>query len=104
MSYVKDGWIDGCHLKIIEFHFFLLSTRILSAAGGLHQYPALKDDFEEMLSDGVDSPYLLSFLVDYYEEELENKGVNETSANRAKEVLLVDIFVFQMSCNLVEKN
>ena len=47
-----------------------------------------------MLSDGVDSPYLLSFLVDYYEEELENKGVNETSANRAKEVLLVDIFIF----------
>eukprot|EP00111_Clytia_hemisphaerica_P018017 TCONS_00053331-protein len=59
---------------------------ILSAADGLHQYPALKDDFEKMLCDGMDSPYLLSFLVDYYEEDLENNGVNEISFKRAKEL------------------
>lgn len=59
---------------------------VLDATGGLHQYPLLKDDFEQMLSDGVDSPYLLSFLVDFYEAHLEEDGMDQKHASRAVEL------------------
>lgn len=59
---------------------------ILSASGGLNKFPLLKDDFEDMLSNGCDSPYLISFLVDFYEEDLEKNGRNESTAKRAVEL------------------
>ena len=75
------------------FSFFFYS--ILTAAGGLHNYPALKDEFEKMLSEEVDSPYLLSYLVDYYESELEKSGMIEVSATRANEVRILMFFLSQ---------
>ena len=39
-----------------------------------------------MLTEGYDSPYLLSFLVDFYEEELEKLGNIEVSTKRSIQV------------------
>jgi len=60
---------------------------ILRATGGLTLYPALKDEFERMLyTDEVkgefDSPYMISFLVDYYEEVLEKNGPNKETLEK----------------------
>jgi protein farnesyltransferase/geranylgeranyltransferase type-1 subunit alpha len=55
---------------------------VLTASGGLHLYPELKDHFEDKLTGGMDSPYLLSFLIDYYDECLEKK-FDPTVAERA---------------------
>ena len=65
--------------------FFPLFS-ILTSAGGLHKFPVLKDDFEQQLLSGCDSPYLLSFLVDFYEDYLEKNGKHEKYAGRAVEV------------------
>jgi len=46
---------------------------VLTASGGLDQFGYLKDYFEGKLQEGMDSPYLLSFLIDYYDECLEKK-------------------------------
>lgn len=45
----------------------------------------LKDDFEQKLSEGCDSPYLLSFLVDFYDDNLEIYGKNEAQVKRVIE-------------------
>ena len=45
---------------------------MLTAAGGLYKFSALHDEFEIMLKEGCDSPYLLSILVDFYEEFVEH--------------------------------
>jgi len=55
---------------------------VLSASGGLENYSYLKDYFETMLTNGMDSPYLLSFLIDYYDEYLE-KEFDKSIADRA---------------------
>lgn len=59
---------------------------VLAAAGGLMKFPLLKDDFEQQLSDGCDSPFLISFLVDFYEENLENDGKDYEYSKRAIEL------------------
>jgi len=76
--------------SLISLPLFL-SYSILTAAGGLYNYPALKDEFEKLLDEGVDSPYLLSFLVDFYESELEKSGMSEAPAKRANEVSIFRI-------------
>lgn len=55
---------------------------ILSAGGGLLNFPYLKDYFEVQLEEGMDSPHLLSFLIDYYDESLE-KDQNANYKERA---------------------
>lgn len=55
---------------------------VLTASGGLDHFPLLKDYFEAKLKDGMDSPYLLSFLIDYYDECLE-KSFDGAQAQRA---------------------
>lgn len=64
---------------------FKLIFRVLNAGGGLHLFPMLKDDFEQKLSEGCDSPYLLSFLVDFYDDNLEIYGKNEIQVKRVIE-------------------
>lgn len=59
---------------------------VLTAGGGLHLFPVLKDDFEEKLSSGCDSPHLLSFLVDFYDENLEVNGKDEAQVKRVIEL------------------
>lgn len=68
--------------------------RILNAAGGLANFPAVKDGYETMLADGIDSPYLLSYLVDFYEEDLEKNGMNQEHAKRAIEVKLLSWSIY----------
>ena len=65
----------------------------MRATGGLTLYPALKNEFERMLyTDEVkgefDSPYMISFLVDYYEEELEKNGPNKETLEKVIKVSL----------------
>lgn len=91
---VMHKWTCGYCLRISllvcitcsPFQKYIVIFRILSASGGLNKFPLLKDDFEDMLSNGCDSPYLISFLVDFYEEDLEKNGRNESTAKRAVEV------------------
>lgn len=55
---------------------------LAAASGGLDAFPDLKDYFEEKLAGGMDSPYLLAFLIDYYDESLE-KCFDRIVAERA---------------------
>ena len=42
---------------------------VLTASGGLPAFPELKDFYETKLTEaGMDSPYLIAFLIDYYDE------------------------------------
>eukprot|EP00112_Aurelia_sp_Birch-Aquarium-sp1_P014913 Seg3257.2 transcript_id=Seg3257.2/GoldUCD/mRNA.D3Y31 product="Protein farnesyltransferase/geranylgeranyltransferase type-1 subunit alpha" protein_id=Seg3257.2/GoldUCD/D3Y31 len=50
---------------------------ILSASGGMLKWPKFTKAVHEMLQNKIDSPYLLAFLVDYYEEELERETKTE---------------------------
>ncbi|XP_002153991.1 protein farnesyltransferase/geranylgeranyltransferase type-1 subunit alpha [Hydra vulgaris] len=62
-------------------------TGILNAAGGLYKFLALQDEFEIMLKEGCDSPYLLSMLVDFYEVSLEhNPSTGKQNGLRAVEL------------------
>ena len=70
----------------IRLFFHLIFIRVLNASGGLHLFPMLKDDFEQKLSEGCDSPYLLSFLVDFYDDNLEIYGKDEAQVRRVIEV------------------
>ncbi|XP_020607219.1 LOW QUALITY PROTEIN: protein farnesyltransferase/geranylgeranyltransferase type-1 subunit alpha-like [Orbicella faveolata] len=45
---------------------------------GLSKYPGLKNTLLEMYSNGIDSPYLMSTLIDIYEEELE-RGLTDSN-------------------------
>lgn len=38
------------------------------------------------LEDGIDSPYLLSFVIDIYEEELESGTASSKTLSKAQEV------------------
>jgi len=69
---------------------------VLEAAGGLQLFPILKDDFELMLSKGCDSPYLLSFLVDFYDETMEKNGKNQEYFEKA--LKLCDLLVTEVDC------
>ena len=68
-------------LDLSESFFF----RVLSAAGGLLKWPPFREAVLKMLENNIDSPHLLSFLVDCYEEQLE-KEANEDSLKKAMEV------------------
>eukprot|EP00795_Rhopilema_esculentum_P011888 gene11887-2441_t len=63
----------------------ITQTRVLSAAGGLLKWPPFREAVLQMLENNIDSPYLLSFLVDCYEEQLE-KEANEDSLKKAMEL------------------
>lgn len=56
---------------------------VLTQATKLHTFTSLRDTFEDKLSNGVDSPYLLSFLFDFYNSEMEDGG-EQVDAVRAK--------------------
>jgi len=81
---------------------------VLTAAGGLMKFPVLKDDFEKELSGGCDSPFLISFLVDFYEEILENDEKNHEYYKRVIELcnLLADDvdFIRQEYWNYVKRS
>lgn len=53
---------------------------------GLSKYPGLKDTLLEMYGNGIDSPYLMSTLIDIYEEELENGVAESNCLDHALEV------------------
>lgn len=62
-------------------------ARILQASG-LSSYPGLLEQIEEM-RETYCSPYLLGFLVDFYEDALEtnnNKNNQTVTLNKALEV------------------
>eukprot|EP00794_Sanderia_malayensis_P005668 gene5668-6364_t len=50
----------------------------LKASGGLLKRPNFMKAVFDMLEKKIDSPYLLGFLVDYYEAELEIEARMET--------------------------
>lgn len=56
------------------------------AQTGLSKYPGLKDTLLEMYSNGIDSPYLMSTLIDIYEEELESGVAESNCLDQALEV------------------
>lgn len=67
----------------------------LAASGGLEKFCYLKDYFEEKLRGGMDSPYLLSFLIDYYDECLEKK-FDSSVAKRA--IVLCEMMATDVDC------
>lgn len=46
----------------------------------------LKDTMFRWLEDGIDSPYLLSFVIDIYEEELESGTASSKTLSKAQEL------------------
>jgi len=56
---------------------------VLTKAGGIHLFPELRDNFEHMLGNGIDSPYLLSFLVDHYTKSLEVEELETEAKEQA---------------------
>ena len=52
---------------------FALTSYVCSVLSqtGLSKYPGLKDTLLEMYANGIDSLYLMSTLIDIYEEELQ---------------------------------
>ena len=65
--------------------YLLFFYRVLGASGGMLKWPRFTKAVHEMLENKIDSPYLLAFLVDYYEEELER----ETKAKFLQQALEV---------------
>ena len=65
--------------------FFLFCFSVLSQTG-LSKYPGLKDTLLEMYSNGIDSPYLMSALINIYEEELESGLADSNCLDQALEV------------------
>lgn len=53
---------------------------------GLSKYPGLKSTLLEMFSSGIDSPYLMSALIDIYEEELKSGVADSNCLDQALEV------------------
>lgn len=56
------------------------------AQTGLSKYPGLKDTLLEMYGNGIDSPYLMSTLIDIYEEELESGVADSNCLDQVLEV------------------
>lgn len=56
------------------------------AQTGLSKYPGLKDTLLEMYGNGIDSPHLMSTLIDIYEEELESGVAESNCLDQALEV------------------
>lgn len=53
---------------------------------GLSKYPGLKNTLLEMYGNGIDSIYLMSTLIDIYEEELESSLADANCLDQALEV------------------
>ena len=62
--------------------------RILDASGGIAKWQEIVSLVFQMLDNQIDSPYLLSFVIDYYEEILDGK-VDEESLKKALEVIFL---------------
>jgi len=58
---------------------------ILDASGGIAKWQEIVSLVFQMLDNQIDSPYLLSFVIDYYEEILDGK-VDEESLKKALEL------------------
>ncbi len=61
--------------------FVQLPFSVLSASGGFMKRPSFIKSVFDLLEKKIDSPYLLGFLVDYYEAELECDAKKETLDN-----------------------
>ncbi|CAH3125762.1 unnamed protein product [Porites lobata] len=53
---------------------------------GLSKYPGLKSTLLEMFSGGIDSPYLMSSLINIYEEELKSGVADSNCLDQALEL------------------
>ena len=56
------------------------------AQTGVSKYPGLKDTLLEMYTNGIDSLYLMSTLIDIYEEELKSGIGDSNCLHQALEV------------------
>lgn len=55
---------------------------------GLSKYPGLKESLLEMYGNGIDSVYLMSTLIDIYEEELQSGLADSNCLEQALEVMV----------------
>lgn len=85
---------------------------LLRKAGGLYLFENLKNDFETMLEEGCDSPYLLAFLVDFYSDFLDKQGKDEDIVKRVLSIcdqLAVEVDIIRkeywnyLKCSLEHK-
>ena len=89
---VPEFWVQSLeHSFPMECHCLIF--RVLAAAGGIYQFTGLKDEYENMLISGCDSPYLMSFLVDFYDESLEQDSSNKNYLDRSLKVIYYHFFV-----------
>ena len=69
---------------------------------GLSKYPGLKETLLEMYDNGIDSLYLMSTLIDIYEEELQSGLADSNCLEQALEVNTKGLLFFVMSkCEVV---
>ena len=71
--------------SILVYIAVLFFVRILDKRK-LFQQTELKDTIFRWLEDGIDSPYLLGFIIDIYEEQLEDGEAPEGTLSKAKDV------------------
>ena len=73
------------HIPECMVHRVFWFCSVLSKTG-LSKYPGLKSTLLEMYSSGIDSPYLMSSLIDIYEEELKSGVADSNCLDQALEV------------------
>lgn len=71
---------------------------------GLSKYPGLKDTLLEMYSNGIDSLYLMSTLIDIYEEELKSGLADLHCLDQALEVDWICLMHFRNHLILLQSS
>lgn len=74
------------HKKLILLVVMSYFCSVLSQTG-LSKYPGLKETLLEMYDNGIDSLYLMSTLIDIYEEELQSGLADSNCLEQALEVM-----------------
>ena len=66
----------------------------MNASGGFLKQPNFIKDVQEMLDNKIDSPFLLAFLVDYYEAQLDQDS-NLDHLDQASQVFRNFLYSFK---------